>query len=117
MTVKGDDLTHPKNHYCDYCKVIAGKWCVSKTGRVEHHFSQQHTNRHKKADRYRKSKMLDGQLVNGVFLINGRFVPQACIDALDNLEWPGATKKEARPVIALAVIEAYLKTLSRIREN
>lgn len=44
-------------------------------------------------------------------LSDGREVPQACVDALDEFErrWPGATFHYARAGIAAVVIAAYEK--------
>lgn len=43
-----------------------------------------------------------------VRLMNGRDVPKACVDALDEFEkvWPGATFPYARPAIVAAVLDA-----------
>lgn len=48
-----------------------------------------------------------------VYLSDGREIPKACVDALDEYEdvWPGATLPQARYGIAWAVIAAYKKEL------
>lgn len=46
-----------------------------------------------------------------VFLANGEEIPDACVQALEDLErrWPGATLPQARGAIVSVVLKAYHK--------
>lgn len=58
MVIKLDDLTHPKNHYCDYCKTPAGSWCVTSGGKIRWNAEKQHVNRIDKAVEFRMEEAL-----------------------------------------------------------
>lgn len=46
-----------------------------------------------------------------MFLANGEEIPDACVQALEDLErrWPGATLPQARGAIVSVVLKAYHK--------
>jgi hypothetical protein len=54
-----------------------------------------------------------------VEMMNGRSVPKACVDALDEFEqiWPGATWPTARMAIADRVLEAADKAMDAYDAN
>lgn len=114
MSVKKADLTHPKNHYCDYCKAPAGTWCVSGTGKKKPSFAKQHTNRILKADEVRGGLLVAGKTIKGTYLSDGYFVPLDCIRALEelNVNWPGSTLSQARAGIVATVLKSYFKAVN-----
>lgn len=51
-----------------------------------------------------------------VDMVNGKSVPKACVDALDEFEktWPGASFSKARAAIVFEVLQAYKREMNDV---